>query len=315
MYKYTFADDIGVISRGDLDAAIQEMENCATNYGVTPLKNQLMVELIQKEDADRLQKVMDTSFKIHGEANSLYDLVFAFLECGRVRQAQKVIEVCSHWLYAKCDVVFNCKLLYLIQTPGLRARKDRLNLVCERYVEEKRVTELDNLVKITKGLFGIDRVGLYNHLLKAYIQTDDVKGASGLWNRLQEDGLRVSDSFLYELGQYLKRNNIEPPFAVPPEPVNDESTSEKTPKTRVSRKAREARQANEESDVVSAPTSSPEPAEKQESTSVGETPKTRTRKEEEPKVKPPTGKSESKKQFSQAPAAGNIKDVLKFKEK
>ena len=198
----------------------------------------------------------------------------------------------------------------MIQTPGLRARKDRLNLVCERYVEEKRVTELDNLVKITKGLFGIDRVGLYNHLLKAYIQTDDVQGASGLWNRLQEDGLRVSDSFLYELGQYLKGNDIEPPFAVPPEPVNQEPAVEKPPKTRVSRKEREA---NQESGV--APTSS-EHNVKQESTSQEETPKTKaSRNEEEAKVKTPAGKSASKKQFSQALAAGNIEDVLKFKEK
>lgn len=47
------------------------------------------------EDAQRLQQVMDASIKVHGEMNSLYDLVFAFLESGRVRQAKKVLEVIS----------------------------------------------------------------------------------------------------------------------------------------------------------------------------------------------------------------------------
>jgi hypothetical protein len=45
------------------------------------------------EDAQRLQQVMDASIKVHGEMNSLYDLVFSFLECGRIRQAKKVLEV------------------------------------------------------------------------------------------------------------------------------------------------------------------------------------------------------------------------------
>ena len=70
-----------------------------------------MVKLIQK-DVDRLQKsCIQVFFKIHGKANSLYDLVFAFLECGRVCQAQKVIKIGCPWLNGKCDVIFNCKLL------------------------------------------------------------------------------------------------------------------------------------------------------------------------------------------------------------
>ena len=36
---------------------------------------------------------MDLSIPVHGEMNSLYDLVFAFIECGKVRQAKKVLEV------------------------------------------------------------------------------------------------------------------------------------------------------------------------------------------------------------------------------
>lgn len=54
-----------------------------------------MTYLIEKEDAVRLQRIMDLSTEVHGEINSLYDLVFAFLDCGRSRQAKKILEVRS----------------------------------------------------------------------------------------------------------------------------------------------------------------------------------------------------------------------------
>ena len=36
---------------------------------------------------------MDLSIQVHGELNSLYDMVFAFVECGKVHQARKLVEV------------------------------------------------------------------------------------------------------------------------------------------------------------------------------------------------------------------------------
>ena len=64
-------------------------------YNVTPWKSELFCRFIKNDDADRLQRVLDLSTKQHGEINSLYDLVFAFLECGKVRQAKKIVEVIS----------------------------------------------------------------------------------------------------------------------------------------------------------------------------------------------------------------------------
>jgi leucine-rich PPR motif-containing protein len=68
-------------------------EEAAEKYHCTPWKTELTVRLINDEDADRLQKVVDLSTKIHGEVNSLYDLVFCFLETGRTRQARRILEV------------------------------------------------------------------------------------------------------------------------------------------------------------------------------------------------------------------------------
>lgn len=82
---------------------------CVEKYKMTPWKNELACKLIELEDAEQLQKLTDLSSVVHGEINSLYDLVFSFVECGRIRQARKILE-----------------------TPGLQHRPQRINNACER---------------------------------------------------------------------------------------------------------------------------------------------------------------------------------------
>lgn len=67
-----------------------------------------MCKLIQVEDATNLQRLTDLSTQIHGEVNSLYDLVLAFVECGRIRQARKILEVSFSLGLALSDF-FVCK--------------------------------------------------------------------------------------------------------------------------------------------------------------------------------------------------------------
>lgn len=82
-----------MLHRDDLTGALAEFERCVEQYRVTPWKQELFTRFIKLEDADRLQKVMDMSTNIHGEVNSMYDLVFAFIDCGKLRQARKILEV------------------------------------------------------------------------------------------------------------------------------------------------------------------------------------------------------------------------------
>lgn len=66
---------------------------CVKEHSCTPWKNELAVRLIQADNPEQLQKLTDLSTEVHGESNSLYDLVFAFVECGRIRAARKILEV------------------------------------------------------------------------------------------------------------------------------------------------------------------------------------------------------------------------------
>lgn len=137
------------------------------------------------EDAEKLQKLTDLSTVVHGEINSLYDLVFAFVECGRIRQARKILE-----------------------TPGLQTRPQRINSACERYQLEGLVKPLEGLKDATKDLNHIDRSDIYYQLLLSYIKQETVDKALGLWTQMQEEDVAPSDLFLYKLGSFLKDSKV-----------------------------------------------------------------------------------------------------------
>lgn len=72
---------------------MKEFENLVQKYKVTPWKTELLKHFIEVEDPANLQKITDLSSEIHGERNSLCDLAFVFIECGRPAQAKKILEV------------------------------------------------------------------------------------------------------------------------------------------------------------------------------------------------------------------------------
>lgn len=178
--------------KDNISKAIDAFEKICEEYKATPWKNELARRLIQTEDAANLQKITDLSTNIHGEINSLYDLVFAFVECGRVRQARKILE-----------------------TPGLRTRPHRIDTACERYKNEGMIEPLEGLVEATRDLSHIDRNKIYYSLLLSYSKSEDAEKALGLWTKMQEENITPSDAFLVKLAELLESKNMSVPFIVP----------------------------------------------------------------------------------------------------
>ncbi|KAF7282651.1 hypothetical protein GWI33_002190 [Rhynchophorus ferrugineus] len=176
----------------NIEAAMEKFQWCVKHYKVTPWKNELACKLIQEEDAENLQRLTDLSTTVHGEINSLYDLVFAFVECGRIRQARKILE-----------------------TPGLQNRAKKINSVCERYQQEGLVQSLEGLKDATKDLNYIDRGDIYYQLLLSYIKQDEPDKCIGLWTQMQEEDLAPSSQFLLKLGSYLQEKGLNVPFVMP----------------------------------------------------------------------------------------------------
>ncbi|KAK8734064.1 hypothetical protein OTU49_005996 [Cherax quadricarinatus] len=180
------------LNSDDLAGALSDFENIWQEHRVTPSKLELTVHCVKLEDAEKLQKIMDMSIASHGEMNSLYDMVFAFIECGRIKQARKLLE-----------------------TPGLRAFNTKLNIQCQRFLETGRLLELEHLVTVTRDVFDLDRNMMYMHLLTGYKQQNECEKALGIWTSMQEENIEPSETFLIRLGEFLKENGHEVPFIMP----------------------------------------------------------------------------------------------------
>lgn len=191
---------------------MNEFKHCVTEYHCTPGKIDLLEKLVENNDQARINAVIEAGNKVDGEKNSLHDLAFAYLRRGSLEKAQSIFQV-----------IFPCKAfnfllkLFNVKTPGLRALNKRLDDVCRYNCATRRVQEIEDLLKTTKHLFNIDRLMLYNHMLTAYINTDQPLRARELWSQLQEENeVTPDDNFMLRLGNFLMSRNCTVPFAMPP---------------------------------------------------------------------------------------------------
>lgn len=181
------------VLKNEIKEAVDKFEEICTKHRATPWKNELSCKLIQMEDAENLQRLTDLSTDIHGEVNSLYDLVFSFIECGRIRQARKILE-----------------------TPGLRVKQyTRINTMCERFVEAGKQNVLEGLVEATKDLNHIDRSEIYYNLLQTYIKDKATDKCLEMWTKMQEEDITPSEVFLTRLAEYLESEGVAVPFKKP----------------------------------------------------------------------------------------------------
>ncbi|KAK0180863.1 hypothetical protein PV327_003200 [Microctonus hyperodae] len=177
------------ISNNNLEQALEVFERSCMEYKCTPYKNVLAKAFINNEDANSLQKLTDLSTEIHGETNSLIDLAFAFFDCNRIRQAQKILET--------SDVPIN---------------NDRLTNIVNHFVKLERYDQLGKLVQVMKGVTRIDRGHLYMSVLDAYDKINDWESGLGLWTEMQEDDIQPTAQFLGKLSVLIDRNGQKVPF-------------------------------------------------------------------------------------------------------
>lgn len=212
--------------REDVEGALTQFEECCVKYRATPWKNELACKLIEKEDAAALQKLADLSTQIHGEVNSLYDLVLSFVECKKIKQAKKILE-----------------------TPGLRTRTQRISAACQRYLNNGDLEHLQTLFDVTRDFSHINRSEIAYYLMLSYAKIGEVDKATALWTQMQEEDLKPSDEFLVQLGKLLKEHNRPVPFEIPTEYVPEQKgvygKSPVTPLIKQYRKALYAKELDE----------------------------------------------------------------------
>lgn len=135
------------------DEAVTKYEHLASTFNIVPMTMILFVQLIKNSQIELLQRAFDTYERIHGEQNAMYRLAFAFVECGKDRQARAIFE--------------NDRLQNI--SPSIIRE-------CKSYVQYDRIETLKQLLKATKGLF-CDRHVIYQSLLDIHTKKNNASDA------------------------------------------------------------------------------------------------------------------------------------------
>ncbi|NXY28290.1 LPPRC protein, partial [Pomatorhinus ruficollis] len=180
------------LEKDDMPAALETLISCYKKYGKILQLHNIYCKLVEKGDADLLQKVSDFISREYGDMMALYDLFFAFLQTGKYKEAKKIIE-----------------------TPGLRAHSGRLHWFAKKCVLDKQMEVLEQLVELTRNLFECDRDEMYYHLLELYEGSNDWRKAEAVWTKIQEENVVPREKTLILLAHIFEKNGQVVPFEVP----------------------------------------------------------------------------------------------------
>ncbi|NXB03819.1 LPPRC protein, partial [Cnemophilus loriae] len=180
------------LEKDDMPAALEALISCYKKYGKILQLHNIYCKLVEKGDADHLQKVSDFISREYGDMMALYDLFFAFLQTGKYKEARKVIE-----------------------TPGLRAHSGRLQWFAKKCILNKQMEALEQLVELTKNLFECNRDEMYYHLLELCDSNEDWGKAEAIWTKIQEENIVPREKTLILLADIFEKNGQAVPFEVP----------------------------------------------------------------------------------------------------
>ncbi|NXN09184.1 LPPRC protein, partial [Indicator maculatus] len=190
------------LEKDDMSAALEALIDCYKKYGKVLQLHNVYCRLIEKGDADLLQKVSDFISREYGDMMALYDLFFAFLQTGKYKEARKVIE-----------------------TPGLRAHSGRLQWFARKCISNNQMDALEHLVELTQNLFECDRDEMYYYVLQLCENNGDWQKAEAVWTKIQEENVVPRERTLILLADILEQNGQVVPFEIPKVRREDTSSS------------------------------------------------------------------------------------------
>lgn len=196
------------ILRNDLKMAVESYKKFSLKYRKTPLQQELMTLLVKvnnmeddkipfnvtKEEAkELLQKVLNTSTKIHGAANANLSLILSVSEGGTENQLRK-----------------------LLIDPQIRINPELLIKQCEYLSNAGKIEPLMKLAKCCRGLGHlVKEQDLYTVLLNSFVRQNNYESALSLFEKLAgDDEFKISQEFSKNLVNLLERNNLEVPTSV-----------------------------------------------------------------------------------------------------
>lgn len=193
------------LQRGDIDNAVAAYEKIVNEMNMTPMHMVVLNHLIRNDKIEQLQHVFDLYEKVHGQENALFRLAFAFVECGKDRQARLIFE---H------DQVKNI-------SRQIYSR-------CKNFVQFNRLDAAKVLLKATEGIY-CNRHVIYESILDIYIKQNEAEEALKLGKSyVADEDVIPKETFLNKLSTLLTKNNVKVPFAVKSKDEKKEDISQES---------------------------------------------------------------------------------------
>ena len=199
----------GLATDANLDEKVSEFESIAKDEERLLQPFQLLKKLIAKEDTKGMQRVLDASIDVIGEARSLYNLAFTFIDVEKLSQAKK-----------------------LLATPGLRYDHGKIKWIMDKFSETNKLDNLENFVKFCRPVFACNREFMYSSLISACAKQNDCNRIEEAWINMQEEDLTPSDALKLQISKALQAEGRPVPFIIPD--TEQEEKHELTPDRDVS---------------------------------------------------------------------------------
>ena len=184
---------------GNTAGAVEEFTRVANVYGRLAKKFRLTCMLIEREDADGIQKVLDVSTSHVPDLRALYDLAHCFLHMGEKSKAKQ-----------------------LFDSPGLVSDDQKLDYIY-RQLESSNPEACQDLVAVTNNLRGCDRNLLFQKLVGTFKHDPDK--VEDFWLVVQEEGFIPSEELKIAIADILESHGRTPPFLKPTRPTKKDVNS------------------------------------------------------------------------------------------
>ncbi|CAH1173550.1 unnamed protein product [Phaedon cochleariae] len=174
---------------GNLQKAVSVYISFVEKYRFTPIKMEIIKEIVRSSDENLLQRVLDVTIKIHGKTSTQAVLIIALAEEGR----EKILR----------------KILTLNKLPV----KNELNKWSERLAKEGKVEALNTLASCCERLPKeiIDITLIYECIMKVHSTNNDCQSALKLYNSLMENEIPTSKNLEEQLCNLLRHNKCDIP--------------------------------------------------------------------------------------------------------
>ncbi|XP_028159068.1 leucine-rich PPR motif-containing protein, mitochondrial-like isoform X1 [Ostrinia furnacalis] len=190
------------LKNDNLQEAVNEFVRLASKYSKTPLKHELLSQIMAKMGEGHSEEKFLVNEKSNGRFNKMAQTVLNI-----DKKVHGASDVQLTLIAALAEVGYKKTLRKLFLDPSVTFHPDALLRRCERFADERKVKPLETIAECANGVRRVPVQEVYDLMLDVYQREDDAQGALSLWTKMQESDAIPSQKFVSSICSMLKANH------------------------------------------------------------------------------------------------------------